>query len=716
MNNRIVSVAAPLAVDSCFDYLAPADAEKGDLVKINLNNRTMTGLVFGVRENDGKSMRLKSIGERLPLRFSENFTDFLRWVGDYNLIPPGLVFKLAFSEKFLTTTARVGCFYRFLADGKHTGAQRPVMDFLRSNSPNFFSPEQLKGLCSLGILKTLVKNSILEEEKRQLNGCDSCRVDMEKVKLNVLTPSQLEIFQKIRDLDDKKPILLDGVTGSGKTEIYFHLFRHYLSENGNQALFLLPEIALTNQFIDRFKSQFNCQDVAVWHSAVGDGKKSVLWQGVHNGDIKIIIGARSSLFLPFKNLKLIVLDEEHDGSYKQTDNGCYSARDMATVRAKFENCKIALGSATPSIESLLNVERNKYNYFYLQSRYGKSLMPTVEVVDLRKEKLKNDKYLSPTLIANMGAELEKGGQVLLFMNRRGYSPIALCQECGHRFLCKNCSCNLAAHSKKHKLICHQCGHSIEQTSICPNCGGKDSVIFFGPGVEKIEKEAKEIFKDRETVIVASDTTENGAEIRKIMRQIQEKKADIIIGTQMITKGYDFERLTLVGIIDADASLFGANFRATERTYQLLTQVAGRAGRRESAGKVVIQTHNPDNLIIQSMVENDKNKILDFEKENRRRANLPPFGSIIMLVFHSEEEILAYRKAKEFAGLFPAIGEIDVLGPTPTNLYKINGIFRFKILLRGKNGIFMQKITRDVLKKIKLGKVKIKIDVNPYFIV
>jgi primosomal protein N' (replication factor Y) len=481
-------------------------------------------------------------------------------------------------------------------------------------------------------------------------------------------------------------------------------------------LFLLPEIALTGQFLDRFKQQFKCSNTAVWHSNISGIERNSVWQKVYKGEIKIVIGARSSLFLPFKNLKLIVLDEEHDGSYKQADNGCYNARDMANVRAKFNGAKITLGSATPSIESLINVEKHKYEYFYLKSRYGKSVIPIVEVVDLKKNKLKHDKYLSKQSIEAMREEFKKGNQTMLFLNRRGYAPIAICRECGHRFLCKNCSCNLAVHGKKQKFICHQCGYSINQTATCPECGQENSIIFFGPGVEKIEKEVAEIFPGKKIVIITSDTVENAEKFKEITDKIHNNEVDLIIGTQMITKGYDFSHLTLVGILDADANLFGANFRASERTYQLLTQVMGRVGRREELGRAILQTYSPENLIIQSLVENDKNKLLEFERENRKAASLPPYGRLIMVVFGYKDEIVAYRKLKEFVNIFPIVKDVEILGPTPTNLFRTNGMFRFKILLKSKNDVNLQALTLNAIKKIKLGDTKVKVDVNPYFIV
>ena len=513
---------------------------------------------------------------------------------------------------------------------------------------------------------------------------------------------------------DNKPILLEGITGSGKTEIYFHLFEYFIKQD-KQVLFLLPEIALTSQFINRIKSQFLCKDVAVWHSAISNSQKKEMWNKILNNEIKLVIGARSSLFLPFSNLSLIVVDEEHDSSYKQVDNGCYNARDMAVLKAKIENIKIVLGSATPSLESLINVDNNKYNYLFLKSRFGESVEPIINIIDLKQDK-KNDGYLSKKLILEIKEELDKKNQVLLFMNRRGYSPIAICRECGEKITCPNCSSSLTVHKNNGLYVCHQCGYKKKESLTCPFCGTDGSIIYFGPGVEKIEEEVKKYFPDKNTVIITSDTIQNMKEINEIVRKISNKEIDIIIGTQMITKGYDFKDLTLVGVLDADASLFGADFRATERTYQLLTQVIGRAGRRERQGRAFIQTYNPNNVVIQALKNNDKDLIINFEKENRQLIDLPPYGKMVLISLSGKEEIKVYRKIKEIASIFPVDDRVEVYGPTPMNIYKLKNEFRFKLIVKTKNDINIQKLVLNIINFVKIdNNLKLKIDVNPCFI-
>lgn len=718
---KIAKVVVPFPLYNAFDYESIANVVVGSLVKVSFSSVRTVGLVVNVEEKENNNEKLKKIDEVLEtVQIKQELVDFIKWVADYNIMPVGLVFKLIFCEKYISPSKEKETisYFSFLDDKnkKITTKQEQVVNFLKANADRSYLFSDIKDFCSLNVLKTLVKNNVIEEKKIKLS--QTYHIDVNKIKLNTLSKEQNDIYSKIIDfIDDNKPILLEGATGSGKTEIYFHLFEKILKENDkNQVLFLLPEIALTNQFVNRIKSQFACENVAIWHSNITDGKKQKIWNEIANNNIKIVIGARSALFLPFDKLSLIVVDEEHDGSYKQTENGCYNARDMAIVRAKINRIPIILGSATPALESLINVENKKYNYAFLKNRFGKSIAPTIDIVDLTKEKLQKDRYISQTLLDNIDIELnEKKNQVMLFMNRRGYAPVAICSECGYKFSCPNCSCSLNVH--KNYFLCHQCGYKTVKQLNCPACGVENSIIFFGPGVEKIENEMKEHFPDKEIVVITSDTTQNKSKTEEIFNKINNSEIDIIIGTQMITKGYDFPKLTLVGVIDADASLFGANFRSTERTYQLLTQVIGRVGRREELGRAFIQSYTPNNLIIDALKNNDKNTLFNFEKQNRSLINLPPYGKIVMLVISGKDEIKVYRKAREVASILPNNSEnIEIFGPTPTTLYKSNNEFRFKIIIKTSLKINIQKIVMSVIDGVKFdSNIKMRIDMNPYFI-
>lgn len=724
MKKKIVNVAVPVALKKTFGYLTEGEVFVGNVVNITFRNVKTFGLVVDVcdiedDEIEKSDFKLKYINEIVNLKpLSGELMNFVKWVADYNLIPIGLVFKFIFSEKFINKTTKLSNTYAFGNDEnkKITEKQQNVVEFLKSDKNNSYFYEELKQFCSLNVIKTLVKNGVLIEKQEEFRKYDYTIKD---IKLNVLSAEQDVIFNNILSYiqKDRKPILLEGATGSGKTEIYFHLFEKMLNDNkDNQILFLLPEIALTSQFIDRIKSQFICKDVAIWHSNISDCDKRNIWKGILDGSIKIVVGARSSLFLPFNKLSLIVVDEEHDLSYKQVDNGCYNARDMAIVRAKINNCSVILGSATPSLESLINVDSGKYNYVYLKNRFGNSVKPIIEIVDLTKEKIKSGKYLSNRLVKEIQEELDKKNQVLLFMNRRGYSPIAICRECGYKFTCKKCSASLTVHKKTGEFVCHQCGYKIKETTTCPDCGAENSIIYFGPGVEKIEEEVKTYFPDKNIAVITSDTIQNISKIKEIISKIINGEIDIIIGTQMITKGYDFPKLTLVGVLDADASLFGANFRASERTYQLLTQVIGRAGRREVRGRALIQTYSPENVIIQALKNNDKDVIMNFERENRELMGLPPYGKLVMISVSGKKENEVYKKIKEIANLFPVNDKITLYGPTQMNIYKLNNEFRFRILIKTDNCVNIQKLVAGILDGVKINSsLKVKVDVNPYFV-
>lgn len=660
----VAEVIVPFGVNGIFSYSANnfPEIKPGNIVAIQFGNKNTIGLVINtINAKDIDPKITKSIQEIHNIKpLNKSLIDFIKSVSDYNLIPSGIVFKMVFNKKFLNN-------------------------------------------------------------KRKSFKYENFEIDISKIQLNTLSEEQQNIFEYIKQqtLLDSKPILLEGATGSGKTEIYFHLFKKILEQNNeSQILFLLPEIALTSQFTDRFNLQFQTKDVAIWHSEATESYKSAIWNGVNEGKIRIVIGARSSLFLPFNNLELIVVDEEHDNSYKQTDNGCYNGRDMAIMRAKIENCKIILGSATPSIESLVNSENKKYHHVFLKSRFGKSIEPEIELVDLKKEKLKKDKYISQRLKQAIEETLNKKQQILLYMNRRGYAPIALCQECGYRFICPKCSVALTVHKDNNILLCHRCGHRTSNTSTCPNCSIENSIIFFGPGVEKVENEISELFPKRNTVIITSDTIQSTKKIKEITQKISAGEIDIIIGTQIITKGYDFPNLNLIGVLDADASLFGANFRSTERTHQLLTQVVGRAGRRETIGKAIIQTYTPENIIIQAMKNNNKQQLIEFEKENRKFAELPPYGKLAMIILSGQNEMLVYSKAKEIIkSMPPNDNNIEILGPTQSSPYKVGSNFRIRILVKTKLNINIQKLIISALKNIKLqSNIRIKIDVNPYNII
>ncbi|MDR2778663.1 MAG: primosomal protein N' [Rickettsiales bacterium] len=731
---KIAEIIVPLRLYGTFDYLVAEEEPVlvGSIVRVPFRSGGTVGLVTATRElTNENTAKLKNIREILtvpPLR--PELVKFICWVADYNVAPPGLLLKLVFSEKYAVGPGKVLSKYSYRNNdysGKLTRQRQSVINFLRDNFPREFSSGELKCFCSATVLKKLVEDAIIAENRVRESIRDAFAdkiskytIDLEKITLNELSLEQKIANDDILNLlkSNGKPVLLEGITSSGKTEVYFHLIEKILRENDRgQILFLLPEIALTSQFVNRFKRQFNCEDVALWHSGISESNRKIIWNAVNDGKIRFVMGARSSLFLPFYRLALVIVDEEHDGSYKQSDKVCYNARDMAVVRAYLNGCPIILGSATPSLESLFNVENKKYSHVTLYSRFGNSTIPAIEIIDLTTDKLKPDNFISSRLAREMEFELARGKQVLLFMNRRGYAPVALCNSCGYRFICSRCAIALAVHGKEGFLICHHCGQRIKIREECPGCGLKNSLIFFGPGVEKVEKELGKLFPEKNIAIVTSDTVQTVENVQSLLEKILENKVDIIVGTQMITKGYDFPNITLVGVLDADASLFGANFRSAERTHQLLTQVVGRAGRKTTSSRAMIQTHSPTNVIIEALKNNDRNLLASFERENRKIAGLPPYGRVTLLVLGGRDEQMVHKKMEEIVAILPPNDEfIEVFGPTQFYPFKLNGSFRFKLIIKTKNNFSIKKLIFHIFNNVKFGsKLKLKVEVDPYYL-
>jgi primosomal protein N' (replication factor Y) len=697
--------------------MAPEDSPiaVGDLVQVPLRQRQTYGLVMDFTETS--TTTCKAISNTYKISLGSELVEFIRGVANYNLLPPGLVFALTFTEKFLPSPKKVKVYSLQLpVKGKISSRQKPLVDFLEKNFPQSYPLAPLQNLCSREILRTLVQHGTIREEWQEMEeDVDTYKLDPEYLHLHSLSPEQQAALTSLLNhmATDTKPILLDGITGSGKTEIYFHLFAKILSDTG-QILFLLPEIALTNQFVERFREQFGAHRIAVWHSGISNATKRTIWNALRRGTINFVMGARSALFLPFKNLRLVVLDEEHDDSYKQTDNICYHARPMAVLRSRIHNCHLLLGSATPSLESLVQVEEKKYHYVPLANRFGVSTTPHIDIIDLTKTKLKPNSFLTEPLREEIQKELEDHRQILLYLNRRGYAPLIICHNCGFRFECPNCATPLTVHETTDNFICHYCGHTAPRQNDCPSCGLKNSLLFFGPGVEKIEKEVKKTFPTARTCIITSDTITSITEAEKFIHQIISNEVDIIIGTQMITKGYDFPNLTLVGILDADASLLGTNYRATEKTHQLLTQVIGRAGRRNYTGRALIQTHSPQNFIIRALVSGNREILMNFEKENRKNGHLPPYGRILLLSLSGTNKALVLQKMNEIVNVFPVNNQhLEIFGPTPHNPFCLNNNFRFKLLIHTTLQVNIQKLISHLLNIIKLpSQLKLKIDMDP----
>ncbi len=506
--------------------------------------------------------------------------------------------------------------------------------------------------------------------------------------------------------------VLDGVTGSGKTETYFAAIAAALAA-GRQALVLLPEIALGAQWLQRFRQRFGALP-AQWHSEIGQADRRDTWRAVADGRARVVVGARSALFLPFSDLGLIVVDEEHDPSYKQEDGVCYQARDMAVLRASLAGIPIVLVSATPSLETVVNVARGRYQRVSLARRHADAELPEVRLVDMRRERLEPGRFLSPPLVAALAETFAAGEQALLFLNRRGYAPLTLCRACGHRFQCPNCSAWLVEHRFTRRLICHHCGHFEPVPPLCPECMAAGTLVPCGPGVERVLEEMSVRFPAARPALMVSDMLAGPRAAAELTQAMTERRYDVLIGTQIVAKGHHFPMLTLVGVVDADLGLVGGDLRAAERTYQLLHQVGGRAGRAQHKGRVLIQTFMPDQPVMQALASGDRDRFLETEAAARRTAGLPPFGRLAALIVSAVDAEAADFSCRALARATPQMPGVSVLGPAPAPLSILRGRHRRRFLVKTERQVNVQALIRDWLSRVRLsGSARLQIDIDPY---
>ncbi|GEQ97614.1 hypothetical protein JCM17844_12510 [Iodidimonas gelatinilytica] len=503
------------------------------------------------------------------------------------------------------------------------------------------------------------------------------------------------------------------MTGSGKTEVYFEAVAQALRHEGGQVLVMLPEIALTSQWLDRFEARFGARPVE-WHSDLSPAERRRAWHGVASGSARIVVGARSALFLPFRDLRLLVVDEEHDPSFKQEEGVLYNARDMAVVRARFEACPIVLSTATPALETLLNARDGRYGHLVLAARHGAAQLPTISAIDLRSTPPETGDWLAPPLAKAISQTLAEGEQALLFLNRRGYAPLTLCRACGVRLECPHCTAWLVEHRYKRQVQCHHCGFSMPADPDCASCGGTDSMVACGPGVERVAEEVMRRWPQARLDVMTSDTITSPAKTRELVARIEAGAADIIVGTQIITKGYHFPKLTLVGVVDADLGLRGGDLRAGERCWQQMVQVAGRAGRAERAGHVFLQTYDPTHPVTRALIEGDREAFLTREIEERERAGMPPFGRLAGVILSGPDLDAVSAAGKALARAAPMQPGISVYGPAPAPLARLRGQHRHRLLIQTARKQPIQTIVQNWISQVKLpSSVRLRIDVDPY---
>ena len=529
-----------------------------------------------------------------------------------------------------------------------------------------------------------------------------------------LSEEQMEAASSLASAIGKgfDPALLDGVTGSGKTEVYFEAIAECVRQ-GKQALVLLPEIALTEPFLKRFEARFGCAPTS-WHSDLRSSQRRRAWRGIASGEAKVTVGARSALFLPYRDLGLIVVDEAHEPTFKQEEGVQYHARDVAVMRGKFEDIPVVLSSATPAIETRHMVDIGRYREVTLSERYAGATMPDIRAIDLTQDPPPRRRWLAPSLVAEIEANLERGEQSLLFLNRRGFAPLTLCRHCGHRFQCPNCTAWMVEHRLMHRLACHHCGHVMPPPKACPECGEEDSLVACGPGVERIADEVVALFPEARTAIVTSDTIWSPQRAAAFVAEMEAGAIDIVIGTQLVTKGYHFPNLTLVGVVDADLGLQGGDLRAAERSFQQIQQVAGRAGRGDKPGRVLVQTHDPEAAVIAALVSGDAPGFYAAETEARRDAAMPPFGRLAAIIVSAEDSSEAENVARRIGNTAPSVDGMAVFGPVPAPLAMLRGRHRQRLLVHASRSLDVQDVIRDWLGAVDWSaKVRVSVDVDPY---
>ncbi len=750
-------VLLPYPFAGPFDYLAPAGLAlvPGDIVLVPLNRRQEIGVVWDAPAGPAVDDRkLKAVSARVDApAMSAALRQLIDWIAGYTLSAPGEVLAMALRVNALSPpppqigwqAAPAGAPVRLTPNTPvrltpntpvrltpntpvRLTPNTPVR--LTPNTPVRLTPQRQR---VLGVLAgRIVPGSVLAREAgvgtSVIRGMADAGLLVQAAvpaappfatpdaahAHPVLSADQARIAVELRAAVTARAFsvtLLDGVTGSGKTEVYLEAVAECLAA-GRQALILLPEIALSAQFLSRFERRFGCAP-ALWHSDLASRTRRITWRAVADGQAQVVVGARSALFLPFPDLGLVIVDEEHETAFKQEDGVVYNARDMAVVRARFSAAPAVLVSATPSLESLANVQAGRYQHVQLAARHGGATLPVIEAIDLRAAPPPRGKFLSPVLVSAIHQTFARGEQAMLFLNRRGYAPLTLCRACGHRIQCPNCTAWLVEHRARRELACHHCGHTEAIPVNCPICKAENTLAPIGPGVERITEEAAELFSDARTLVMASDTMPGPHAASEAAAAIEAREIDLIIGTQIVAKGWHFPHLTLVGVVDADLGLAGGDLRAAERTVQLLHQVAGRAGRAEAPGRVLLQTFSPHHPVMEALIGGNLADFYAREAEARRPGNWPPYGRLAALIVSADTPDAADRCAQALGRAAPHGDGVLVLGPAPAPLAILRGRHRRRLLLKTRRDIAVQGLLHEWLAKVAVPRgVRVDVDVDP----
>ena len=720
MTKRVVDVLVPVALDRTYSYRAPEALAlaPGDIVSVPLGAREATAVVWAEnpKPNPRLDNRLKDVEEKLELPpLKGELRSFVDWVANYTVASRGMVLRmcLRMGEHLGEERERVAVRLAGAAPERMTAARGRALRLFADGMARGKSDAAREAGVSVGVIDGLVDEGTLEavvlppEPVAEKPDPDFARADF--------TPGQsaaAAALQATIAKGDYSVTLIDGVTGSGKTEVYFEAVADTI-RRGRQSLILMPEIALTAQFLDRFAARFGVRP-AEWHSELSPRRRARTWRAVADGEVAVVVGARSALFLPYADLGLIVVDEEHDQAYKQEDGVRYHARDMAVVRGHIARIPVVLSSATPSLETEVNARRGRYQRLALPERFGGQLMPSVEAIDLRHARPPPGRFISPSLAGAVRTALERGEQALFFLNRRGYAPLTLCRACGFRFACPQCDAWLVDHRFRRQLVCHHCGFAMPHPAACPKCQAANSYVAVGPGVERLDEEVRALFPPARVLVLSSDLVATVERLRAELDDVAAGRFDIVIVTQLVAKGHHFPKLNLVGIVDADLGLNNGDPRAAERTFQLLHQVVGRAGRDAGVGRGLLQTHQPEHPVMRALIAQDRDAFYKAEIEARERTHYPPFGRLASLVVSGEDRHDAQAFARAFARAAPPQEAVRVLGPADAPLALVRGRHRLRLLVKAPRGFDLSAYLRAWLAcapKPK-GSIKLDIDVDP----
>lgn len=718
---QLISVLTTQPLDRFLDYKAPeGGCFNGAFLEVPLGPRKVLGVVWGAGQGNFDIAKIRSatrVLDAAPMR--DELKLFLKKAADYTVTPMTSMLRLATRAPGLSNPPSMQKIFRIgdVDMGRMTKARERVIAVMEDFAGAAFTLSELSKMAgvSTSVIKGMVDAGSVHEEETPRDA-PFLRMDAD-YGAKTLTDDQTSAAAQLCDYmrqDHYSTTLLRGITGSGKTEVYLEAVAECL-RRGQQALVLLPEIALTAEFLTRVEARFGVRP-AEWHSGVTMTERRRVWKMVGQGGAQLVVGARSALFLPYQSLGLIVVDEEHDTSYKQEDGVLYNARDMAVLRASIAGAKVILASATPSLETWVNADTGKYNKVELTARYGKAVLPALKAIDMRAETLPSDRWISSVLQTEIARRIADGEQSLLFINRRGYAPVTLCRACGQQIGCDACDARLVEHRFQKRLVCHQCGDSKPMPEACPHCEAQDRLAPVGPGVERLAEEAAALFPDARLAVLSSDLFGSARSLKEAINSIADGGADIIIGTQLVAKGHNFPNLTLVGVIDADLGLQGSDLRASERTFQLMRQVAGRAGRGEKAGVAMLQTYQPEHPVIHAILHGDEVGYWNAEAEGRRAAGVPPFGQLAAIIISSSDAAAAHD-----VGLFLAQNDgplrrigAQVYGPAPAPIARIRGRYRTRLLVKGDKTTALQAALAEWVHKIKAkGDLRLAIDIDPY---